>query len=104
MAKLGVVPPWSARHLLAIGHRHVEVTAALVIGVRRRAERAVLVVFALVSANFVIATVRVTVPTRSVTTLIVRPAILNRNADDLSRGKRDQSLHEEQEHGDEFDQ
>lgn len=104
VAKLGVVPPWSARHLLALGHRHVDVTAALVVGVHRHGEGAVLVVFALVLASFVIAHVRVTVPTRGVTTLFVRPAILNGNAKHMSRSKRGQALHEEQEHGDKFDQ
>jgi len=104
VAKLGVVPPWSARHLLALGHRHMDVAAAFVIRVHRHAEGAVLVVFALVLASFVIAHVRVTVPTRSVTALFVRPTVLNGNAKHPSRSKRGQPLHEEQEHGDEFDQ
>lgn len=104
VAELGLVPPLGARHPLAIVHRHVDVTAALVIRVHRHAERAVLVVLALLSSTSDIAPVRITVPTRSVTALFVRPTVLNGNAKHLSRSKRGQALHEEQEHGDEFDQ
>ncbi len=82
----------------------MEVAAALVIGVHRRAEGAMLVVFALVSANFVVPPVSAAVSTYGVSTLFVRAAILNGNAKHLTRSKRDQALHEEQEHGDEFDE
>lgn len=102
-AKLRSVAPRVARELLAVRHRYVKVTAALVSRVHSRTEGAVPVVFALVRNTFVIASVRVTVPTRNVTTLFVRPTVLNRDAKHLAGSKRDQALHEEQEHGDEFD-
>lgn len=103
-AKLRIIAPRIARPLLVARHRDMEVAATLVIRMHHRAEGAMLVVFALTSANFVVAPVRVTVPTRSVTTLFVRPAVRDRNAQHLPRSKRDHPLHEEQEHGDEFDQ
>lgn len=104
LAKLGVVPPWSVRYLFDLGHRYVDVTAALVIRVRCHAERVVLTVFALLAQSLVIAPVRIAMPALSMTTLFVRPTALNRNAKHLSRSKHDQPLCEEQEHGDEFDQ
>lgn len=103
-AKVGIVATRVRGHLIAVGNRHMEMASALVIRVHRRAEGAVRVVFALATDNFVVASNRVTMPARSMTAVFVRSAILKRDAKHLSRGKRDQTLHEQQEHGNEFDQ
>jgi hypothetical protein len=78
-------------------------TTALFVWVGHRSERAVIVVFAIVFTASAVKPVGVAVATTGGPALFVSAAVLNRNAKHLPRSKRDQTLHEEQEHGDKFD-
>lgn len=102
-AKLGVVSPWLARHPLILRHLNVQVTGTFVFGVHHRTEGTMFMVFAVVTVTLVRAPICVAVSRGLVAPLFVRAAVLKGNTKHLARRNRDQPLHNEQEHADEFD-
>jgi hypothetical protein len=92
-----------AGHLLIARDRHMKVAAALVVGVKRGAVRSLVVARGANAAPRVSHALRVTMRAYFGSFRFVRSAVSDRNAQHPTRSRRDRPLHDEQEHGDEFD-
>lgn len=90
-------------NLLIARDRHMKVAAALVVGVKRGAVRSLVVARGANAASRVSHSLRVTMRAHFGSFRLVRSAVSDRNAQHPTRSRRDRSLHDEQEHGDEFD-
>jgi len=92
-----------ARDLLTIGHRHMEMAPTLVRGMKQRAVRAILVTRRFQTAA-IAALVSIAMPAGISNRRVVAATVAKGYTHHPTRTRSHHALHNEQEHGDEFDE